>query len=337
MQYLKSQGHGNRPNESDELIDNDIEKLFECGQLGVNTPLQVINLLHLSFSLVLGMRCGQEQRNLKWGDIELCTDDDGDQYLCHIKERQTKTRVGSDPKDVRKFKPKIWNHPEDKSRCTVEQYKIYKLHRPNDMNTSEAPFFLSINHMRNPNKPDQCWYKNCPLGKNQIYKIVQLMIANFEALNDGRKLTNHSIRKHLLQKCNDIGLAPTATVQISGHKNLQSVNSYSKLNENQQKQIATALINNKSSTGAVSHPTHSSKSAPQDPESPISHSQNILYKRQSAQSNLSTIFQGTTTITGGVFNFFSGDKRPSPEQIKNSPPKKYRRILNVIDSDSDYV
>ena len=106
MQYLKSQGHGNRPNKSDELTDNVIEKLFECGQLGVNTPLQVMNLLHLSFSLVLGMRSGEEHRNLKWRDIELCTDDDdGDQYLCHIKERQTKIIVGSDPKDVRKSKP----------------------------------------------------------------------------------------------------------------------------------------------------------------------------------------------------------------------------------------
>ena len=41
---------------------------------------------------------------LKRGDIELCTDDDGDQYLCHFKERQTTARVGSDPRDVRKFK-----------------------------------------------------------------------------------------------------------------------------------------------------------------------------------------------------------------------------------------
>ena len=64
-----------------------------------------MNLLHLSFSLVLGMRSGEEHRNLKWRDIELCTDDDGDQYLCHIKERQTNSVVGSDPKNVRKFKP----------------------------------------------------------------------------------------------------------------------------------------------------------------------------------------------------------------------------------------
>ena len=203
--------------------------------------------------------------------------------------------VGSDPKDVRKFKPKIWNHPEDKSRCPVEAYKIYKLHRPNDMNTPEAPFFLSINHMRNPNKPDQCWYKNCPLGKNQIYKLVQLMVINCEALNDGRKLTNHSIRKHLLQKCNDIGLAPTATVQISGHKNLQSVYSYSKLNENQQKQIATALINNKSSTGAF--PT-------------LLILQNLLLRIQNLQSAIVRIFRISVSQPSQIYLKFSRAQQP---------------------------
>ena len=76
--------------------------------------------------------------------------------------------------------------------------------------------------------------RTVPWGKIRFTNIFQLMKANCEALNDGRKLTNQSIRKLLLQKCNDIGLAPTAAVQISGHKNLQSVNSYSNKNKMQQ-------------------------------------------------------------------------------------------------------
>ena len=38
-------------------------------------------------------------------------------------------------------------------------------------------------------------------------------------------------------------------------------------------------------------------------DSPASHSQTITYKRQSAQSNVSTIFQETTTITFIFFYF----------------------------------
>ena len=45
-----------------------------------------------------------------------------------------------------------------------------------------------------------------------------------------------------------MGLAPTDTVQISGHKNRQNVNSYAKLNNQQQKKIATPLVNTDSNT-----------------------------------------------------------------------------------------
>ena len=39
-----------------------------------------------------------------------------------------------------------------------------------------------------------------------------------------------------------MNLPPTETVQISGHKNLQSVNNYSKMNENRQKQVSKSLV-----------------------------------------------------------------------------------------------
>ena len=269
--------------------------------------------------------------------MELCTDEDGDEFLCHRKERQTKTRVGGDPKDLRKFKPKVWNNKDNKKRCPVEAYKVFQQNRPKEMDRSDAPFFLAINHQRNPSNPSHCWFKNCPQVKNQLYKLVPNMKANCPALSDGRKLTNHSVRKNLLQKCNDMGLAPTATVQISGHKNVQSINSYSKLNEQQQKKISTALIsteNNMSNTRIALQNSPPAAAAPHIPyshhESPTNQSQAITYKRQSAHSQMSTIFQGKTTITGGVFNFYTAERCQSSPQR----PKKFRRIMQ-IDSDSD--
>ena len=99
--------------------------------------MQLTNLLHRSFSLVLGMRGGVEPRNFKWRDIEL-NYEEVDEYLCHKKERQTKTRVVADPKDTRKFKPKVWNNAE-KSRCPVEAYKIFSQNRTKEMESPDAP------------------------------------------------------------------------------------------------------------------------------------------------------------------------------------------------------
>ena len=142
LSFLKANGYGNKPNESDELTDCDIDKLFECKQLGHETPEQVVNLLHVTFSLVLGMRGGKEQHDLKWGDVEIMSDEDGDEYLCHRRERKTKTRTGQDIRDSRKFKPKAWALPNDISRCPVQAYKVYRQHRPQSMMGEDTPFFL---------------------------------------------------------------------------------------------------------------------------------------------------------------------------------------------------
>lgn len=46
-----------------------------------------------------------------------------------------------------------------------------------------------------------------------------------------------------MQKCNDLGLAPTHAIQISGHKKVASTNNYSRLNQQQQISISSAIFN----------------------------------------------------------------------------------------------
>ena len=56
-----------------------------------------------------------------WADINLNVDGEGQEYLEFV-ERQTKTRTGDNPKDVRKVTPKMWSNLEYISRCLVEVY-----------------------------------------------------------------------------------------------------------------------------------------------------------------------------------------------------------------------
>ena len=44
---------------------------------------------------------------MKWGDIQLKTSADGVEFLEYT-ERQTKTRTGAEPKDIRAVKPKCF-------------------------------------------------------------------------------------------------------------------------------------------------------------------------------------------------------------------------------------
>ena len=43
---------------------------------------------------------GKEQKQLKWGDIQIEVDEEGDEHLVHKRERATKTRTGQDIRNV---------------------------------------------------------------------------------------------------------------------------------------------------------------------------------------------------------------------------------------------
>ena len=47
-----------------------------------------------------GLRGGDEHHRMKWGDVQLLTDVNGAEYL-EYSERQTKTRTGAKPRNVR--------------------------------------------------------------------------------------------------------------------------------------------------------------------------------------------------------------------------------------------
>ena len=116
---------------------------------------------------------------------------------------------------------------EDKSnadRRPVSTYLAYKEHRPTSMMTDESPFYLAVNN-ENP-KPGQMWFKCSPLGVNSLRSMLKNMIRG-SGLETDKKLVNHSTRKHLVQKLVDNDIPPNEIIQITGHKNVNSLNNYS--------------------------------------------------------------------------------------------------------------
>ena len=81
------------------------------------------------------------------------------------------------------------------------------------------------------------WCKVQPMGVNKLNKIMKDMT---QAAGIPGK-TNDSGRKPLVQKLQESGLPPNQIIQITGHKNLQSVNNYSSLREKQMEGISRIL------------------------------------------------------------------------------------------------
>ncbi|XP_060588773.1 uncharacterized protein KIAA1958-like [Ruditapes philippinarum] len=242
QQQLKSLGLGNKPKTAEVLDDATLDKMYENGTLGDGNPRALIHSMWLICTSYFGMRTGKECHDLCWGDVQLCIDEvTGQEFLMYDKERQTKTRSGCNPRDTRTVKPKAFGNDEDTRKCPIHLYKMYRDKRPESMCSDESPFFLTPG-----GGTQKSWYRKAPMGINKLYNIMNDMKSDANITNS--RITPYSSRKRLIQKLQDEGVPANQIVQISGHKNINSINNYSKINNDQSKNISDILSNKISNT-----------------------------------------------------------------------------------------
>ena len=238
QKQLKAIGKGNKPNSADALSDEEIEEFHRVSVLGNNTPRALLNTVWMNNCIYFGMRPGQEQRDLCWGDLELKTNANVLPYVKFSTEHQTKTRTGENPKNVRESEPKMFENHDKPESCPVTPYLAYKQQRPPEMMDYNSPFYLAIN--TEVPKAGKKLFKVSPLGVNSLRSMVKNMLAASQVQSD-KKLVNHSTRKHLVQKLVDSNIPPNEIVQITGHKNINSLNNYSAISDKRQQQISAVL------------------------------------------------------------------------------------------------
>ena len=78
------------------------------------------------------------------------------------------------------------------------------------------------------------------MAVNKLNSLMKTMV-NKGGLDEKRRLTNHSVRKTMIQKLNDSNVPPTHIMQLSGQRNMQSVNNYSSVSKEQQKNMSLIL------------------------------------------------------------------------------------------------
>lgn len=326
QKQLKREGKGNKPFEASSLTQEEIDILYERQAMGMTTPQALVNALWFNNCLHFGLRGGKEQRDLKWGDVVLKTDTGGKEYLEYATERQTKTRPGDNPVNTRVVKPRMYeNLAVSPEQNPVFLYKLYKSKRPEQSLENDAPFYLSINHasVSKLALPATKWFKPQPMGVNKLNSLMK-NCAEVAGIGFDKRITNHSARKTLVQKLQDNNVPPTQIVQVTGHKNLQSVNNYSSLRDNQQEAISSILSSSSCQTIA-GQPSNSKKV--------------VSLEMETSHESLmpSSLFHGNY-ISGGTFNVHvssASSSLASSTTITESPKRKrLRRLLPLESSDS---
>ena len=126
------------------------------------------------------------------GDVKLSKDAIGKEYLVYT-ERQTKTRTGVDASNVRKVSPKMFSTGGERDPVVV-----YREKRPENMMADDAPFYLGINFTKKDGSKKKTWFKLAPMGVSKLNSSMKTMALKANINN--QRLTNHSARKHMIQK-----------------------------------------------------------------------------------------------------------------------------------------
>ncbi|KAH3844839.1 hypothetical protein DPMN_087103 [Dreissena polymorpha] len=177
------------------------------------------------------------------------------------------------------------------------------------------PSDFSSKHLFNlANDTASQWFLRRQLGVNKLGQILKAMAKDAGFLKH-KRITNHSVRKFLVQKLRNANIPPTETMAITGHKNVQSITNYSNISVERQQKCSFLL----SPASKCNNPTDSSCSpsctetmAEMQPRQPLSTVEQVdldvrptqsLHQQMSFSSsyNLASQFFGATLNIQNVY------------------------------------
>ena len=121
-------------------------------------------------------------------------------------------------------------------RCPVKFFKTYLAHRPEEVRNS-GPFYLAI-----IDKPkSEVWYKKQRMAVNKIDSFMKNMVLEAELDVQGKRLTNHSVRKTLVKKLMALNQPRSAIIGVTGHTSERSLADYEEGDEAEQRQISSII------------------------------------------------------------------------------------------------
>lgn len=121
-------------------------------------------------------------------------------------------------------------------RCPVMLLEMMLSKRPDELKLS-GPLYLTP--LRKP-RPD-LWYSKQPVGIHTVNGFMKA-IADSGGLNgNGKRYTNHSVRKVTVQKLRKAGVSSREIITITGHKTEESLKDYDDIDRDDNRRLSRIL------------------------------------------------------------------------------------------------
>ena len=285
---------GKDTSESKEPISHsDLNKLKESGLLSTNNPRCLQNKVILDIMTHFGRRGREGLRSLKKDSFKVVADADGHMYLGMTFNESDKTHHGIDSREQNKA-PRMYS--TESITCPVKAYEKY-LSKLNP--ECEALFQKPLTKFE-PDSP--VWYGKTPAGVNYLYAFMARLSGEAGL---SKRYTNHCIRATVASNLCEAGVSHQGIMSVTGHRNVQSLNSYIRTSDKERITISGILAGNTETAVALKSPSAVAVSV----ESQSNTSRSSFDQRQyptpsqtpsfshSQSSNTMNIFSGN--ISGG--------------------------------------
>jgi hypothetical protein len=133
---------------------------------------------------------------------------------------------------------------DNNPRYPVKMFKTYIRRQPSDSLKPDSKFYLSVlpryhdNNSTFDEENSNIWYSMQPMEKNHLGEIVKDMADKTQL--SARKV-NHSARKTTVTSLLHSNIEATTVMQLTGHKNVESVNEYGSASFQQQMNMSNIL------------------------------------------------------------------------------------------------
>lgn len=127
--------------------------------------------------------------------------------------------------------------------CPLRLYN--KLIEKRGIATSDR-LFLTPNRYWN-NTPTSKWYKNSPIGHNEISKWTKTAAREIGLDTANRKITNHSSRATAVSHLSKAGIQHQELIKITGHGSTSSIEPYLQMDETHHQSVINKMRQSSSS------------------------------------------------------------------------------------------
>ena len=207
------------------LGEEDLAKALRYFYDHSNDPVNLLYATWFFITLHLGLRGKEVQGRLQRSDFDFITDATGVSCLKLSTAFSTKNHQATSAE----VSTGRITHPQ---QLAIVKKLFDKMNPNNDYIFQRARDNFKID--------DKTWYVNSPLGHNTLANMMRRIS---KAAGLSMSYSNHSVRATTCTVLKAVGFSDREVATVSGHRNLQSLSSYSRPTEEQRIAMSSALDN----------------------------------------------------------------------------------------------